>query len=58
MARNTEKEHFCGKMIAAMRANLSRTTFMVLVNIFGKMAELIKVNGRITRWMEKEYLHG
>lgn len=54
MEKNTERAHFCGKMIVAMRENLWKTTFMALVNISGKMAELMRVSGKTTRWTEKE----
>jgi hypothetical protein len=58
MEKNMERAHFYGKMIAAMRVNLLRTIFKVLVNTFGKMGGPMKENGKITKWMEREFLHG
>jgi|LakMenEpi03Aug12_release.lakeMendotaPanAssembly.Ray.scaffolds.fasta_scaffold5306222_1 hypothetical protein len=58
MVKNTGREHFYGKMIAAMRANSYRTIYMVLGNIYGKMGVLIRVNGKTTKWMERESLLG
>lgn len=29
-----------------------------MVNTFGKMAGPMKVSGKITKWMEREFLHG
>jgi len=58
MAKSMEKEPFCGRTTVVTKDSLSRTISMDSVNTFGRMAELIKANGRTTKWMEKEFLRG
>jgi len=58
MEKNMERVHFYGKMTAVMKVNSLKTIFKVLVNTFGKMVGLMKVSGKITKWMEKGFLRG
>ena len=41
-----------------MRVNFLITMFMVKVNINMLTEELMKVNGKIIKWMDKEFLNG
>lgn len=52
--KNKEKGLLSGVMIVLMKVILCRTTFMVRVNICGKMEEFIKENGTTIKCMEKE----
>ena len=41
-----------------MRVNLTIIIFMGKVNITGVTEELMKVSGRIIKWMDKEFING
>jgi len=57
-ARNKEKENSFGLMEVNMMEISAIITLMVLALIHGLIIELIKVNGKITRWMVMESLLG
>jgi len=56
--RNKVKENSFGLMEANMTVILVIIILMVLAHIHGLMLELIKENGKITRWMDMENSHG
>jgi hypothetical protein len=56
--KNMAKANFCGRTTAAMRDNLLRTTYTVLVSMCGRTEEHMRENGNSTKWMERECSHG
>jgi len=52
------KESFTGPTIVPMRVILSTMLLREVVPILGTMEESIQVNGSITKWKVKVFLHG
>ena len=56
--RNMGKETFSGRMDRDTKVSLLTTTSMELESMNGRMVDVMKALGRITKWMEKEFLIG
>ena len=54
--KNMEMVYLNGLMDLFMKENFIKTIFKDKVNIDGKMVENILENGKIIKWMAKEYI--
>ena len=58
MERSMERECFFGKMIALTKEIFSKTIYKDLENMFGRMEEHFRDNGKRIKCMEGVFLHG
>jgi len=58
MEKKREKENLHLKIILFIQEILKMVIYMVKVNIYGQMEDLIEDNGKIINNTEKEYLNG
>ena len=58
MGRNMDKENSIGVTIQCIKANSSIIIYTERVCMYEAMAENMKANGSLTKWMAKVYLHG